>query len=227
LRRAAPARRAAPGGRLLHPQPPGASRRRRLRAARRARARDGARRRDLARRRGGDRRPPGRAGARRAGRARRRRGGGRRRDRGRSAGGRARLRVLRPAGPVRPRRLRVKIRIITASAGSGKTTRLSQVLDEAIAEGRVRPDGIVATTFTRQAAAELTERARSRLLAGGRGREAHQLLAARIGTVNAVCGTLVADYAFELGLSPRLRVLDEDAAEIEQKRALASVVSAE
>ncbi len=118
----------------------------------------------------------------------------------------------------------MKIRIITASAGSGKTTRLSQVLDEAIAGGRVRPDGIVAATFTRQAAAELIERARSRLLASGRGREAHQLLAARIGTVNSVCGTLVADYAFELGLSLRLRVLDEGAAEIEQKHALAAVV---
>jgi ATP-dependent helicase/nuclease subunit A len=118
----------------------------------------------------------------------------------------------------------MKIRIITASAGSGKTTRLSQVLDEAVGGGRVRPDGIVAATFTRQAAAELIERARSRLLASGRGREAHQLLAARIGTVNSVCGTLVADYAFELGLSPRLRVLDEGAAEIEQKHALAAVV---
>ncbi|MCX5747330.1 MAG: UvrD-helicase domain-containing protein, partial [Proteobacteria bacterium] len=118
----------------------------------------------------------------------------------------------------------MKIRIITASAGSGKTTRLSKVLDDAIASGTVRPDAIVATTFTRQAAAELIERARSRLLAGGHGREAHQLLAARIGTVNSVCGSLVTDFAFELGLSPTLRVLDESSAELEQKRALAAIV---
>lgn len=118
----------------------------------------------------------------------------------------------------------MKIRIIAASAGSGKTTRLSEVLDEAIASGKVRADGIVATTFTRQAAAELIERARSRLLASGRGREAHQLLAARIGTVNSVCGSLVTDFAFELGLSPSLRVLDESSAELEQNRALASIV---
>lgn len=119
----------------------------------------------------------------------------------------------------------MKIKVITASAGSGKTTRLSQVLDDAIASGRVRPDGIVATTFTRHAAAELIERARGHLLASGRGREAHQLLAARIGTVNSVCGALVTDFAFELGMSPVLRVLDEATAEIEQKRALAAVVS--
>jgi ATP-dependent exoDNAse (exonuclease V) beta subunit len=119
----------------------------------------------------------------------------------------------------------MKIRIITASAGSGKTTRLSEILDDAIGSGQVRSEGIVATTFTRQAAAELVERARTRLLASGRGREAQQLLAARIGTVNAVCGSFVTDYAFELGLSPRLSILDEDAAEIEQKHALAAVVS--
>lgn len=121
----------------------------------------------------------------------------------------------------------MNIRVITASAGSGKTTRLSQVLDEAIGSGRVRPDAIVATTFTREAAAELVERARERLLASGRGREAHQLLAARIGTVNSVCGTLVSEFAFELGLSPVLRVLDESAAQLEQDRALATVVSPE
>ncbi|MDB4962531.1 MAG: UvrD/REP helicase [Myxococcales bacterium] len=121
----------------------------------------------------------------------------------------------------------MSIKIITASAGSGKTTRLSEVLDQAIGSGGVRPEAIVATTFTRHAAAELIERARGRLLASGRGREAHQLLAARIGTVNAVCGSLVTDFAFELGLSPSLRVLDEASAELEQKRALAGVVSSE
>ena len=118
----------------------------------------------------------------------------------------------------------MNLRIITASAGSGKTTRLSRVLDEAIAAGAVRPDGIVAMTFTREAAAELLERARAQLLASGRGREAHLLLAARVGTVHSVCGGLVAEFAFELGLSPALRVLDESAAELEQKRALASVI---
>ncbi len=121
----------------------------------------------------------------------------------------------------------MNIRVITASAGSGKTTKLSKVLDEAIGSGRVRPEAIVATTFTREAAAELVERARERLLASGRGREAHQLLAARIGTVNSVCGALVSDFAFELGLSPALRILDETAAQLEQDRALAAVVSPE
>ena len=118
----------------------------------------------------------------------------------------------------------MNIKIITASAGSGKTTRLSTLLDEAIGAGRVSPERIVATTFTKQAAAELVERARGRLLTSGRGDAAQRLLAARIGTVNSVCGGFVSDFAFELGLSPTVRVLDETAADIELNRALASVV---
>lgn len=121
----------------------------------------------------------------------------------------------------------MNIRIITASAGSGKTYRLTQELDHAIASGKVRPEGIVATTFTKQAAAELIERARTRLLQNQRSLEAHELLAARIGTINSICGSLVSDFAFELGMSPELRVLDEAAAELEFRRALARVVSSD
>jgi ATP-dependent helicase/nuclease subunit A len=118
----------------------------------------------------------------------------------------------------------VNLRLITASAGAGKTWRLTKELDDAVAAGRARPDKIVATTFTALAAAALMERARARLLQGGRGFEAHQLLAARIGTVNAVCGALVAEFAFELGMSPSVQVLDDAAADVEFRRALARVV---
>ena len=89
----------------------------------------------------------------------------------------------------------------------------------------MRPEAVVATTFTRQAAAQLQNRARTRLLQEGRAREAQALLTARIGTVNAVCGGLVEDYALPLGLSPELRVLDEAAAEAALQRALAATTS--
>jgi ATP-dependent helicase/nuclease subunit A len=121
----------------------------------------------------------------------------------------------------------VNVRVITASAGSGKTYRLTAELENAIAAGRARPEGIVATTFTKQAAAELIERARTRLLQAGRGQQAHQLLASRIGTVNAVCGALVSEFAFELGMSPDLRILDEGTSELEFHRALARVVTSD
>ncbi len=119
----------------------------------------------------------------------------------------------------------MNVRIVTASAGTGKTYRLTEELERAIASGRVRPEAIIATTFTTQAAAELIERARARLLGGGRARDAQRLLAARIGTVNSVCGALVTEFAFELGIAPETRVLDEAASNVELRRASARVVS--
>jgi ATP-dependent exoDNAse (exonuclease V) beta subunit len=100
-------------------------------------------------------------------------------------------------------------------------------MGESVRDGTARAEAILATTFTRQAAAELFNRARTGLLRNGRGQEAQALLSARIGTVNAVCGSLVTDFSFELGLSPELRILDETGADLALKRALASVVTDE
>ena len=102
----------------------------------------------------------------------------------------------------------MNIQIYSASAGTGKTTRLAELLEEALLGG-ARPEGILATTFTRQAATELQERARLQLLANGHVETAQMLGAARIGTVNAVAGQLVREHALRLGHSPNLRVLDE------------------
>lgn len=119
----------------------------------------------------------------------------------------------------------MRIEIISASAGSGKTFALSSRLEEEIREGRARPEAILATTFTNKAAAELQQRVRGRLLANGRAEDAQRLGGARIGTVNAVCGRLVTEFAFELGLSPELVVFDEVRAEQELRRSLAMVTS--
>jgi superfamily I DNA/RNA helicase len=116
------------------------------------------------------------------------------------------------------------IEIVSASAGSGKTYELAKTLEEAIKDGTVRPQAVIATTFTRKAAAELKERVRKRLLEAGMAEEAQRLNAAVMGTVNSVCGRLVTDFAFDLGLSPELRVLDEDMAAPVLRRALFGVL---
>lgn len=123
----------------------------------------------------------------------------------------------------------MRTHIVSASAGSGKTHRLARELNEALsrAVGRVLPENVLATTFTNKAAAELQRRARGHLLASGRPEDAQRLTAARIGTVNAVCGRLVSDFAFELGLPPEQRVLDEQAAKVALRRALSAVISVE
>ncbi|MDQ3265271.1 MAG: UvrD-helicase domain-containing protein [Myxococcota bacterium] len=103
------------------------------------------------------------------------------------------------------------VELISASAGSGKTTRLTEVVLQAIRTGQARPGALLCTTFTRQAAAQLQSRLRTRLVADGHHASAEELAGARIGTVNAVCGSLSVEFALELGLSPELRVLDEHA----------------
>ncbi|MCW5889584.1 MAG: UvrD-helicase domain-containing protein [bacterium] len=104
------------------------------------------------------------------------------------------------------------IRIVSAGAGSGKTFRLTQELVDALdpsMAGTARPEGVVATTFTRKAAAELGERARRAAFARGLPEQADRLAGGMLGTVNSVCGRLLARFAFEAGLSPELRVIEE------------------
>lgn len=134
-----------------------------------------------------------------------------------------------------------RIEIISASAGTGKTTRLAQIIGDRVGDGSVRPDAILATTFTRRAAAELAERARSKLLEDAQAHaaagdeesasacidRAQRLHAARIGTVNSVCGGLVQDFAFEQGLAPRVVILDEDQAKAELSRVAGVAVPAD
>jgi ATP-dependent exoDNAse (exonuclease V) beta subunit len=119
------------------------------------------------------------------------------------------------------------VEVISASAGSGKTSRLARQLAAEIGEGRVRPEAVVAVTFTVKAAAELARRVREELLQRGKVDEARRLGAARIGTVHSVCGRLLSDFAFDLGLSPDLQVLDQESAAAALKRSLSSVVTRE
>lgn len=101
--------------------------------------------------------------------------------------------------------------VVTASAGTGKTYALTQRIEADVVAGQ-DPARIVATTFTVKAADELRERARERLLTSGDVSNAIRMLGARVGTVNGVCGSLVKEFAFGLGLSPIVEVIDEDGA---------------
>jgi len=118
------------------------------------------------------------------------------------------------------------IRFISAGAGSGKTHHLTRILFEHLRDGRVRPEGVLATTFTRKAAAELRERVRAHLLAERDHGLATAIGQARIGTVNAVCGELLEHFALEAGLSPRQDVLEETQAEDFIAHAIDQVIDA-
>lgn len=82
---------------------------------------------------------------------------------------------------------------IIASAGSGKTEVVSQRVADLLAEG-VRPDAIVAFTFTERAASELKERIEARVITR-LGREAlDRLNGLFVGTIHSYCFRLLQQY---------------------------------
>ena len=118
----------------------------------------------------------------------------------------------------------MNIDVVSASAGTGKTYRLTGDLLGALLGGTA-PEGVVAITYTVKAAGELESRTRERLL-----KERRPDLAARVrdgyfGTIHSVCQRLLREFALDAGISPWLEPIPEP----ERKRmfdvALASVLA--
>lgn len=119
---------------------------------------------------------------------------------------------------------RNRVDTVIASAGTGKTYTLVERISAAL-DGGLTPERLLATTFTKKAAAELAGRIRSRLIEQGRPEFAAAMLAARIGTVNSVCGSLIAEFAFELGRSPVAEVIPEDRQKVLFERAIGAAMT--
>jgi ATP-dependent helicase/nuclease subunit A len=121
------------------------------------------------------------------------------------------------------------ITIISASAGSGKTHRLTQDVTSSLGpkagEKRVPLEGLVAVTFTRKAHAELASRIRQKLVSDGAYEEAMRLPLAYLGTVHAVCLRLLQEFALDAGLSPNVDVAGDDPSHLLRK-ALETALSA-
>lgn len=115
------------------------------------------------------------------------------------------------------------ITFFSASAGSGKTHCITGQIIDQLAAGSCRPGGLIATTFTQRAAAELANRLRLRLHEQGRAPLADALDEAMIGTVHSVCGQLLRRFAFEAGVSPRVEVIAPPEARILFSRAVEEV----
>lgn len=99
------------------------------------------------------------------------------------------------------------LRLVGASAGTGKTHCLTSHVSQALESERVEPEALVAVTFTTKAQAELEGRLRQRLLQRGASEVAAALPLAYMGTIHAVCLRLLKEFALEAGLSPRLDVI--------------------
>lgn len=116
------------------------------------------------------------------------------------------------------------LKIISAGAGSGKTYRLTSEMVRLLEEG-VRPSGIIATTFTNKAAAELQERVRLRLLENGMPEQADELTNALIGTVHGLGVKLLKRFAYEAGVSPEVSIIADEDQQFLFNQSLATVLS--
>jgi ATP-dependent exoDNAse (exonuclease V) beta subunit len=143
------------------------------------------------------------------------------------------------------------VRVILASAGSGKTWELATQFLRVLAGG-VAPERILATTFTRKAAGEILERIFARLaeaaadekkcaeldraLGGARrsrreytallARAARSIQRFRVQTLDSFFVALAQGFTSELALSPGWSIADEWLAERARSQALARVLDA-
>jgi ATP-dependent helicase/nuclease subunit A len=119
--------------------------------------------------------------------------------------------------------------VVGASAGSGKTHHLTNVVLQALAggdEAALDVESLVAVTYTQRAATELRSRIRQELVRQGASESALRLPLARLGTVHAVCLSWVEDFAVDAGLPPSVKVLPDDGG-LEFRRLLESAIPAE
>lgn len=127
----------------------------------------------------------------------------------------------------------MNLKIISAGAGSGKTYTLTGEMAKLLMPGsdgspaQVRASGIIATTFTNKAAAELKERVRVKLLQEGLSEEADELGRAMIGTVHSVGVQLLKRFAFEAGISPSVDIIAEEDQKLIFNQSISTILSIE
>ncbi|MDR1979512.1 MAG: UvrD-helicase domain-containing protein [Synergistaceae bacterium] len=115
------------------------------------------------------------------------------------------------------------VRLVNASAGTGKTHSLTDDIAKSLARG-IAPESLMATTFTNKAASELRERTRRKLLEQDLNVQALRIFDGFIGTVNSICGRLLTEYAIYAGLSPALGVVPEGESEEMFRMAASSLI---
>lgn len=119
------------------------------------------------------------------------------------------------------------IQYINAGAGSGKTTKLTQILSEELGkENRtIRPSEVILTTFTELAASEFREKSRQQLFKDGYPDIAAELDSATIGTVHSVALSFIQRYWYLIGVSPDMKVMSEDDLQVYISESLGDYVS--
>jgi ATP-dependent helicase/nuclease subunit A len=98
--------------------------------------------------------------------------------------------------------------MLSANAGSGKTSVLVERFVASVLDDGLRADQILAITFTDKASGELRARVRARLVERGARDAARQAEAAWISTFHGFCQRILRAHAVAAGLDPAFAVLD-------------------
>ena len=103
------------------------------------------------------------------------------------------------------------LNVISAGAGSGKTYTVQQTLSSWLKKypDTIRPDRILAVTFTNMAASEMQSRIRVALLSSGNMEAAKKVTSSQISTIHSFGQNIIQSFAYESGMSPRVRQLSE------------------
>ncbi len=109
--------------------------------------------------------------------------------------------------------------LLSAAAGSGKTSVLVERFVEAVRDDGLAPGAILAITFTERAAGELRSRVRERLLALGMREAARDTEGAFIGTFHGFCARVLQAHPLPAGLDPDFAILDAPRAASLRRRA--------
>ena len=99
--------------------------------------------------------------------------------------------------------------IVSAGAGTGKTSVLVERFVRAVDEDGVDVASILAITFTEKAAAQLKQRVRARFLDFDDVEHARAAEAAWISTIHGFCARVLRTHALAAGIDPEFRVLEQ------------------
>jgi ATP-dependent helicase/nuclease subunit A len=99
--------------------------------------------------------------------------------------------------------------LLSAAAGSGKTSVLVERFVAAVREDQIAPGRILAITFTERAAGELRSRVRARLLELGDRDAARDTEAAYVGTFHGFCARLLRAHPLAVAIDPQFTIIEE------------------
>lgn len=99
--------------------------------------------------------------------------------------------------------------LLSANAGSGKTSVLVERFVAMLIDDQIAPDAVLAVTFTEKAAGEMRARIRTLLIARGRRDLVAEAEEAWVSTLHGFCARVLRQHAIAAGLDPAFTVLEE------------------